>query len=228
MARRGPDRDAVVMIATPDHSSHGENKPGVRETIDPESQAWIDRLKPGSEDHEAAIADLHALLLRGALFEIDRRRAALPRLWGNDYDDLARQSANDALLAVLRKLEDFRGESHFTTWAYKFALVEAAATVRCRAWQGREVPTQLDWWTRSAASGSTAQDDLETKELFAALKATMTTDLSAHQREVLVAVALNDVPIDVLATRMGRTRGAIYKTLHDARRKLRAAVEMGL
>jgi RNA polymerase sigma-70 factor (ECF subfamily) len=224
MARRAVDRDPVVMITATDRNSHPSNGLGVRGTIDAESQAWIDRLTPGSDDLEAGIEDLHALLLRAARFEVGRRRAALPHLWGDDLDDLAQQSADDALLAVLRKLEDFRGESHFTTWAYKFALLETAATVRSRAWQGREVPTEPDWWTRSAACGPTAQEDLEMKDLLAALKAAMATELTAGQREVLVAVALNDVPIDVLATRMGRTRGAVYKTLHDARRKLRTAV----
>jgi RNA polymerase sigma-70 factor (ECF subfamily) len=212
------------MIATADRSSHPSNRSWVRGAVEAESQAWVDRLAPGSDDLEAGIEDLHALLLRGARFEVGRRRAALPHLWGNDFEDLAQQCADDALLAVLRKLDDFRGESHFTTWAYKFALLEAAAAVRSRAWQGREVPTEPDRWTRSVACGSTAQDDLEMKELFAALKAAMATDLSAHQREVLVAVALDDVPIDVLAARMGRTRGAIYKTLHDARRNLRTAI----
>ena len=125
-------------------------------------------------------------------------------------------------------LDDFRGDSRFTTWAYKFALFEAAAAVRTRAWQGREIPTESDGWGRFASCGPTAQENLEMKELFATLKEAMATRLSAHQREVLVAVALNDVPIDVLAARLGKSHGAIYKTLHDARRKLRAAVEMGL
>jgi RNA polymerase sigma-70 factor, ECF subfamily len=191
---------------------------------DAESRAWIERLTPGSPDLETGIEELHSLLLRAARFEVNRRRATLPHLRGGDYDDLAQQSADDALLAVLRKLGDFRGESRFTTWAYKFALVEAASTVRSLAWQQREIPTESDGWARFPTCGSTAQEDLEMKELFAALKEVMATDLSAQQREVLVAVALNDVPIDVLAARLGKSRGAIYKTMHDARHKLRAAI----
>lgn len=224
MACHPPDRNAVVMIATSDPTAPAPSGLGVRDGIDVESQAWIDRLMPESPDLEAGIEELHSLLLRAARFEVSRRRAALPHLRGDDYDDLAQQSADYALLAVLRKLGEFRGESRFTTWAYKFALLEAAATIRSRAWQGREIPTEPDWWTQSAACGSTAQEDLEMKELLAALKVAMATDLSAHQREVLVAVALNDVPIDVLADRQGRSRGAIYKTIHDARQKLRAAI----
>jgi RNA polymerase sigma-70 factor (ECF subfamily) len=197
---------------------------GDRRGVDPESEAWIERLTPGSPDLEAGIEELHSLLLRGARFEVNRRRGTHPHLRGDDYDDLAQQSADDALLAVLRKLDDFRGESRFTTWAYKFALLEAAARLRSRAWQGREIPTEPADWGSFASCDSTAQEDLEMKDLLAALREAIATDLSIHQREVLIAVALNDVPIDVLAARRGTSRGAIYKTMHDARHKLRAAI----
>ena len=93
-----------------------------------------------------AIERLHELLLRASRFEINRRRHALPHLRGNDWDDLAQQSADDALVAILRKLHDFRGDSRFTTWAYKFALLEAAVNLRRRAWQGRELPLADEGW----------------------------------------------------------------------------------
>ena len=151
------------------------------------------------------------------------RRSA--HLRGGDYDDLAQQSADDALVAILRKLGDFRGESRFTTWAYKFALYEAAAKVRKRAWQGREIPLEAETWPlivddsarRPASSRERASCSGRCGEA-------IESELSPHQREVLVAIALNDVPIDVLAERLNTTRGALYKTLHDARQKLRAAL----
>jgi RNA polymerase sigma-70 factor (ECF subfamily) len=193
-------------------------------TLDADSQAWVDRLSPDSPERQAAIESLHTLLLKGARFEVNRRRAAFPQLRGNDHDDLAHQSADDALVAVLGKLGDFRGDSRFTTWAYKFALLEAAVKVRRRAWQGREVPLEPESWALIADGDSTPEQDAETSELFAALQEAIESDLSPHQREVLVAVTLNDVPIDVLAERLNTTRGALYKTIHDARRKLRAAL----
>jgi RNA polymerase sigma-70 factor (ECF subfamily) len=192
--------------------------------LEPESQAWLDRLDPESSEREAAIRDLHALLLKAARVEVNRRRAAFPHLRGDDHEDLAQQSADDALLAVLSKLGDFRGDSRFTTWAYKFALFEAAARVRRRAWQGREVPLEPESWALIVDRDSTPHQDAETTELFAALQEAIESDLSPHQREVLVAATLNDVPIDVLAERLDTTRGALYKTIHDARRKLRAAL----
>jgi RNA polymerase sigma-70 factor (ECF subfamily) len=192
--------------------------------LDRESQDWLDRLDPGNPDREAGIAALHALLLRAARFEVNRRRAAFPNSRGDDREDLAQQSADDALIAVLAKLDDFRGASRFTTWVYKFALLEAASKTRRRAWQERELPIETKNWDLIADAGSTPDRDLETKELFEALKEAIEGDLTPHQREVLVAVTLNDVPIDVLAERLSTTRGALYKTIHDARRRLRFAL----
>jgi RNA polymerase sigma-70 factor (ECF subfamily) len=192
--------------------------------IDVESSAWIDRLSPEHPERDAAVADLHALLLRAARFEIHRRRGAVAHLRGNDLDDLAQQSADDALVAVLAKLGDFRGDSRFTTWAYKFALYEAAVKVRRRAWQGREVPLEPETWALIPDRDAAPHRDAETRELLGALRDAIDRDLTPHQREVLLAVTLNDVPIDVLAERLGTTRGALYKTIHDARRKLRAAL----
>jgi RNA polymerase sigma-70 factor, ECF subfamily len=192
--------------------------------LDPESQGWIDRLSATGPQREAAMAALHAHLLKAARYEIGRRRAAFPHLRGDDYDDLAHQSADDALVAILGKLGEFRGDSRFTTWAYKFALYEAAVKIRRRAWQGREVQMEPEGWSTLSQGGATPQEDVETAELLAALQDAMRTDLSPHQREVLVAVTLNGIPIDVLAERLNTTRGALYKTIHDARQKLRGAL----
>ena len=192
--------------------------------LDAESQGWIDRLGPDSPERDAAIEALHVLLLRATRFEVKRRCAAFPHIRGDDYDDLAVQSANDALVAVLRKLDDFRGDSRFTTWVYKFALFEAAVKVRRRAWQGREVPVEPEAWPLIADGDSTPEQDVESRELSSALREAIGSHLTPHQRQVLVAVVLNGVPIDVLAERRQTTRGALYKTLHDARRKIRDAL----
>jgi RNA polymerase sigma-70 factor (ECF subfamily) len=192
--------------------------------LDAESQAWLERLDPGNPHREAALASLHALLLKAARYEIARRRPSFPHLRGDDYDDLAHQSADDALLAILGKLGEFRGDSRFTTWAYKFALFEAAVKIRRRAWQGREIQLEPETWDLMAHVETTPHQHAETTELLAGLQEAIETALSPHQREVLVAIALNDIPIDVLAERLNTTRGALYKTIHDARRKLRGAL----
>ena len=189
---------------------------------DAQSRAWLLGLRAEGARREEASLRLRDLLLRAARFEINRRKASHPHLRGGDLDDLAHQAADDALFAILGKLETYRGESRFTTWAYKFALLEAAVKLRRRAWQGREVPIEPEHWSVIAARGDSPAAEAESHELLDSISSAIETELSPHQREVLVAVALNDVPIDVLAERLNTTRGALYKTIHDARKKLRS------
>jgi RNA polymerase sigma-70 factor, ECF subfamily len=179
-------------------------------------RAWLEVLRANDAK---ALADLHALLLRAARFELRRRNA------GPELEDIAQQSADDAMLAVLAKLDGYRGESRFTTWAYKFALLEAAVAMRRRAWRSREIPLEPEVWPLLADKAGGPAHQAEQRELLRAIQEGIATALTPHQREVLVAVALNDVPIDVLAERLRTTRGALYKTVHDARRRLRSHLE---
>jgi RNA polymerase sigma-70 factor (ECF subfamily) len=192
-----------------------------RTRFDEESQAWLRDLRGAGPAREEAYGRLHALLLRAARFEVARRRPALPHIRGDELDDIAHEAAHDALMSVLRRLDDFEGASRFTTWVYKFALLEAAVKLRKRAWQGREVPLEPESWALFSSSAPEPGDSAEQSELLAELQRAIETVLTDHQRNVLVALALNGVPIDVLADRLETTRTALYKTLHDARRKLR-------
>jgi RNA polymerase sigma-70 factor, ECF subfamily len=204
MSARGSKGDVTATVAAP--------APTIAD------DEWVDALRERRDD---AVVALHALLMRAARFEVARRRASLPHLRGEALEDLALQSADDALVAVLAKLDDFRGDSRFTTWAYKFALLEAAVRLRRLAWQGRELPLEADAWERIASVGASAQAGAEMRELIEAVRRAIEEQLSARQREVLVSVTIAGVPIDVLAERLDTTRGALYKTLHDARQKLR-------
>jgi RNA polymerase sigma-70 factor (ECF subfamily) len=207
----------VLSRVTIDHAV-GVDRP----SADAESLGWIEALSGAGVQREEALERLHALLLRASHFEIARRRRAGDGGDARDFDDLAMQAADDALMAVMRKLHTFRGESRFTTWAYKFALLEAGVKVRRRAWQGREIPLEADGWARLPDPCASPGADAESGELLAAVRDAIADALTPHQRAVLIAITLNDVPIDVLAERLASTRGAVYKTLHDARKKLRA------
>jgi RNA polymerase sigma-70 factor (ECF subfamily) len=186
-----------------------------------QSEGWLTALRGAGPERDRAIGELHELLLRAARFELRRRREALSHVRGEELEDIATQAADDALVAVLAKLDDYRGASRFTTWAYKFALLEAGVRLRRRAWQDREVVLDPERWPAFPDSRSSAAAEVEQAEVLHALKDAVNTALTPRQRQVFVALALNEVPIDVLAERMDTTRGALYKTLHDARRKLR-------
>jgi RNA polymerase sigma-70 factor (ECF subfamily) len=182
---------------------------------------WPASLRSGGERRALAIARLHRLLLRAARFEVARRRPTLAGVGARDLDDLALQAADDALVAVLSRLDSFRGASRFTTWAYKFAVYQTAVLCRRRVWQHREIALEPRAWEFVPDPAAQPADRAERAEVLVAIRDGIAA-LTPHQRAVLVALTLEEVPIDVLAERLGSTRGALYKTLHDARQKLRA------
>src|SRR5690349_5164148 len=148
--------------------------------LDGDSREWLRSLRASGRAHEAAVARLHALLLRAARFEVARRRPTLPHLRGNELEDIAYEAADDALMSVLARLDDFRGESRFTTWAYKFALLEAAVKLRKRAWQGREVPLEPESWSLFTSAGLGPEDEAEQSELLQALQQAVDEELTPH------------------------------------------------
>ena len=188
--------------------------------LDAASREWLRALRADGATRDEAVARLHALLLRAARFEAARRRGRLPHL-RDELEEIAHEAAGDALISVLARLDDFRGESRFATWVYKFALLETAVKLRKRAWQGRELPLEPEAWNVFESVGLAPPEQVDQSELLSTLQAAIGEVLTPHQRRVLVAVTLNGVPIDVLAERLDTTRGALYKTLHDARQKLR-------
>jgi RNA polymerase sigma-70 factor (ECF subfamily) len=188
--------------------------------IDACSQAWIQRLTSGRRERDAAVRELHSLLLRAARFTLARRGASLREL-RERLDDLALEAADDALVAVLAHLDDYRGDSRFTTWAWKFAIVQTSVAIRRRSWTAREIPIEDEAWATLSESRS-LETGLEDRELLQALRQSFERELTPYQRRVFVALAPNEVPVDVLAQRLETTRGALYKTLHDARHKLRS------
>jgi RNA polymerase sigma-70 factor, ECF subfamily len=215
--RRRRMGDSVVLAIA--------SRPVTHLPTDPDSREWLATLRSSdARTHAEAVGRLHELLLRAARFEVGRRSSAAHHVGREQLDDVAHQSAHDALVAVLAKLDDFRGESRFTTWAYKFALLEAGVKMRRRAWNDREVTLEPANWPGFADPRSSPHHDAQMAELLAAVGEAIAEDLTPHQREVLVAVTLDDVPIDVLAERLQTTRGALYKTLHDARRRLRSCL----
>jgi RNA polymerase sigma-70 factor (ECF subfamily) len=190
----------------------------------PGLEDWHLDLRTDGARREEAVERLQGLLLRAARFEVFRRRGSLPQLSAVELDELAQDAADDAAVSVLRRLGDFRGESSFRTWVYKFALLEASVKVRRRAWRDREVTLEPEQWESLAHAGPGPDDDAENAALLEVVRDGIRTALTPRQRQVLVAAVLEGVPIDVLAERLDSNRNAVYKVLHDARRRLREHV----
>jgi len=195
--------------------------------LDPESAWWLGVLAETGPRQEAALARLHELLVRIARAEA-RRRGPRVRITGPELDDLACQAAADALMAIIGKLGQFRGESRFTTWACKFAIFEVSAKIGRHFWRHPAVPLDAEDWNRLPDRfGFEPARESEWRDLLAALRRAVDDELTARQREVFVAIVLNGVPLDTLVIKLGSNRNAIYKVLFDARRKLRAALVAG-
>jgi RNA polymerase sigma-70 factor (ECF subfamily) len=163
------------------------------------------------------------MLLGIARAEAYRRRPSLPSDVAGDLGDLA-QAANDALAAILRKLDGFRGAA-VTTWVYKFAVLEVSVRLRRRAWSTRRVALDEASWGQLADPAQDVPGSLERREILGVVRKAVEETLTEHQRHVFLAAVAEEVPIDVIAERMGSTRGAVYKVVYDARRKLRVALE---
>ena len=192
--------------------------------LDPDSAEWLRGLADVGPRREAALARLHEMLLRIAQGEA-RRRGPRLQLTGPELDDLAYQAAADALIAITGKLGQFRGESRFTTWAYKFAIFEVSAKIGRHFWRHPSVPLDAEDWDRLPGRfGFDPAQEAEWRDRLAALRRAVDEVLTVRQRRVFVALVLNGVPLDTLVIEMASNRNAIYKTMFDARRKLRAAL----
>jgi RNA polymerase sigma-70 factor (ECF subfamily) len=195
-----------------------------RRDLDPDTRQWLHDLDAANPRRSDALSRLHKNLLRAAHAEIGRRRASHP-LGGPELEDLAHQAADDALVAITAKLAEFRGESRFTTWAYRFVILEVSSKLGRHFWRRPTVVMEPDDWERFPDRGGIHPDDhAERVELVAAVRLAVTEELTEHQRQVFVALVVDGVPLDALAVRLGSNRNAIYKTMFDARRKLRAAL----
>jgi RNA polymerase sigma-70 factor, ECF subfamily len=185
-----------------------------------EAADWVSALAFPGPERDRALRVLHGLLVKAARRQV-HRMGQLPR-GGWDVEELANQAADEALVALLGKLHTFEGRSRFTTWAYKFAVLHAANAVRAAAWRGREI--QLDGLERVVDPAPEPGEYAEAHDLVAVVRRLLGTVLTPHQRRVVVALVIDEVPIDVLAERLGTNRNALYKTLHDARCRLRSAL----
>jgi RNA polymerase sigma-70 factor (ECF subfamily) len=190
--------------------------------VDDASVEWISVLTGTGGAREAGLARLHRLLVSVAVGELNRRKA-MAGFSGRELDDLAHQAADDAMVAILGKLGTFRGESRFTTWAYRFVVLEVSSKLGRHYW--RQHPAERleaeDWGRLPDRFGVDPGEQAAQTEMVKAVRQAVEETLTEHQRRLFVAVVLNEVPLDALVVRLGTNRNAIYKAIFDARRKIR-------
>jgi RNA polymerase sigma-70 factor (ECF subfamily) len=192
--------------------------------LDEESAGWLRRLGADGGERQAAERELHARLVRIALAEVRRRAASTP-VTGQELEDVAYQSAADAMLAILAKLGDFRGESRFTTWAYRFVILEVSSKLGRHYWRNPPVALDAGQWERLPDRlGIDPERHAESAGILVEVRRVVDEQLTSHQRRVFVAIVVDGIPLDALAAELGLRRNAIYKVVFDARRKIRRAL----
>jgi RNA polymerase sigma-70 factor (ECF subfamily) len=190
--------------------------------LDAESAGWLRRLSAGDGAlRQEAERELHVRLLRIALAEVDRRSAGTP-VTGQELTDVAHQAADDAMLAILAKLTGFRGESRFTTWAYRFVILEVSSKLGRHYWRNPPVALDAAQWERLPDRlAIDPEQHAESAGILAEVRRVIDDELTAHQRRIFVAIVVDGIPLDALAVKLGLQRNAIYKVIFDARRKIR-------
>ena len=191
--------------------------------LDAVSAGWVTALTGTGPVREAGLARLHGLLVRVAAGEV-RRRDASSGIAGPELDDLAHQAAADAMLAIIAKLDTFRGESRFTTWAYRFVVLEVSSKLGRHYWRQHPAASldAEDWDRLPDRFGIDPGEQAARAEMITAIRHAVDQELTARQRRLFVAVVLNGIPLDAVVAQTGMTRNAIYKAIFDARRKIRA------
>ena len=197
------------------------------------NEDWLHDLQAGGAVQENAISELRNILLRAVLYFFNRNLNDLGGLARDDILQLAEDCAQEALISVMNHLSDFRGDSKFTTWVYKFAINTALMTARRERWKGVSLD-QLsladngafsEWIIRDKSSTGAPDQSAMQDEVREIIREVIERDLTDKQRRVLFLVVFNEVPMDEVARQLGTNRNAIYKMLHDARYKLKSSLQ---
>ena len=191
---------------------------------------WLHDLRSEGRAHAVAVQELREYLLRAVLLYYRRNRSDLSHLRREELMQLAEDVTQDALLMILDKLDTFRGDSKFTTWAYRVAINQAASDLRRRRWRdvsldamneaaGEELPSLLATLQDTSANDPHVQ--LARKQVWEAIQRVIDEEFTERQRVVFVSQYFHGIPPDLIAEQLGTNRNNVYKIAHDARIKLK-------
>jgi RNA polymerase sigma-70 factor, ECF subfamily len=197
------------------------------------NEEWLHALNATGEKQEAAIVDLRDFLLRATLYFFSRNLNDFGGIPREEILQRAEDCAQEALIAVMNHLSDFRGDSKFTTWAYKFAINIALMSARRERWKGQSLDqlsfskdgSLFEWVKQDHSTDLIPDRALILGEISDVIREVIERELTDKQRQVLILMVFHEVPMDVVVQRLGTNRNAIYKMLHDARRKLKSALQ---
>lgn len=188
---------------------------------------WVSDLRGTTDAREAALADLRAIILTGLPYAL----STWLRPGDPAFAPLAEEVAQNTLMRVLERLDSFEGRSQFTTWVHKIAIRIALTELRRRKWQDVSLEAQMEsapsaeepQWAADPAAGP--ETLTERRDLLARVERMLQEELTDRQRQAMTALAIQGLPLEEVARRMGTERNALYKLLHDARVRLKRRLE---
>lgn len=196
------------------------------------NEQWLDALRGDGDEQQLALEDLRKRLHRSIYYYLSQDRSDLRDLAAKELQAMAGDMAQDSVLRVMANLDSFRGESRFTTWTNKIAVRLAISTLRRARYKNfslDDLTKDGDFLSADANVVSDAPPNperaAERDDVLDQIMSAFREALTERQYQALVAVALEDVPMDVVAEQMNTNRNALYKLIHDARRKLKAHLE---
>jgi RNA polymerase sigma-70 factor, ECF subfamily len=187
---------------------------------------WLSALSGEGQGQEQAVKELRQLLRRAISSYLSRKSASIAHANDFGYEDLAEDCAQESVLLVQAKLNQFRGDSHFTTWAYAIAIRATLSELRRRRWQATvfeeaRLGDSMPPWPIDALG---PERSLEQRQAWSLLSELIETSLTPLQRKALIAHAFQEMPLDLVAEWLGTNRNSLYKLIHDARKRLKAAL----
>ncbi len=193
---------------------------------------WLADLAPDSPRQAEALADLRVRVQRSIYYYLSQERSDLRDTPPQELQQMAEDLAQDTVMRVLGNLSHFRGESQFTTWANRIATRIAISELRRARYrdfsldnltaEGETLPAEASLISEPPPNPERAAEQADTLNRVMALLSDALTD---RQYKALEAVALRGIPMDIVAEQLDTNRNALYKLLHDARRKLKTALE---
>jgi RNA polymerase sigma-70 factor (ECF subfamily) len=192
---------------------------------------WLSQLRAdGTPEQAEAIEDLRLYLLRAVLYFFSQNRGDLRGLARSEIEQVAQDLAQDALLTILKNLDEFRGESKFTTWAYRFAINMSLVEARRQRWKNLSLDrilenAELPDFQFEDKDSPDPDRSAQQQEIWEAVREVIEHELTDRQRAILTAVVFDDVPVDVVTKEFKMNRNAVYKMVHDARTKLKRRLE---
>ncbi len=186
---------------------------------------WLSDLRSSGPVQEAALEDLRATILAGLPYALSQwLRADDPK-----FPALAEEVAQEAVLRILDRLDTFEGRSQFTTWAYKVAVRIALTELRRRKWRDVSLESLVEGEQESGTAAPQLMADsapgpeaiVERGDMLAHVRRLIDEELTAKQRQAMLALVVQGMPLEEVARRMGMERNALYKLMHDARLRLK-------